>query len=380
MKKVLIGCSIVSAIFIVVIVVSGYFVFQRLAEFRPKASELPAELENPSVLIGADFVTRNTFYEDSRLREITDINIGELDPSPGLEIGIAGTRGAVLLDENHVAKAQIMFHGLMSHVDIIDAEGDGTCEFMNRGSWGNKPSLIDHKGNILWTYGGRMPGVDDMDAGDIDGDGQLEYAVGFNGGGGVHLLDEHGKKQWNKSDRNVWHVEIVDTDGDGTVEIVHSNASGLLKVRDKKGDVVSSSQPGSYMSKFSLCRWPSNGATQYALLLGEETLWLVDFKGNTVAKLNAPGCTNLREARGTPVKIKNDQPDYFSVVVSKQIWDRAILYIYNGDSSLVYQEVLPAACASIATMSSDDGQTESLLVGGDGKVWQYRSAVAEEES
>jgi hypothetical protein len=70
---------------------------------------------------------------------------------------------------------------------------------------------MDATGKPLWSYGAGSNGVDDMVAGDLNGDGLLQFAVGFNGGGGIHLLNSQGKKLWEFPDGNVWHVEIVVT-------------------------------------------------------------------------------------------------------------------------------------------------------------------------
>jgi hypothetical protein len=71
--------------------------------------------------------------------------------------------------------------------------------------------------------------------GDLDADGTMEFVVAWNGGGGVQLRNRAGEIIWKRRDANVWHVEIVDTDNDGKAEIVHSNASGHLVIRDQQG-------------------------------------------------------------------------------------------------------------------------------------------------
>ncbi len=66
-----------------------------------------------------------------------------------------------------------------------------------------------------------------------------------------------GLLQWQQPDGNVWHVEIVDTKGDGNLQIVHSNAGGQITIRDQDGKVLRQSKPGNYFSSFSVCRWPT---------------------------------------------------------------------------------------------------------------------------
>lgn len=63
-----------------------------------------------------------------------------------------------------------------------------------------------------------------MAAGDLGGDGQLEFVVGLNCGGGIHLLSADGKVLWKQPDVNVRRVAVVDIDGDERPEILHNNS------------------------------------------------------------------------------------------------------------------------------------------------------------
>jgi hypothetical protein len=263
-----------------------------------------------------------------------------------------------------------MFGIRAGHVDIIDVDGDKTCEYLNRGGGWQDVSLIDHNGNSIWTYGG-MPGVNDIAAGDIDGDDTLEFVAGFNGGGGVRLLDRTAKEKWKQNDGNVWHVELVDTDGNGSLEIVHSNAGGQITVRDTKGTIIRQSNPAAYFSSFSLTPWTTKNGKQYALLAQDDTIWVFDFYGKIITQYNAPLSGSLGHARGVPIKINSAKPEFFAVVVVHSSWDKSLLYIYGQDNSLAYQEIIPEACESIASIPIDSTDKEALLVGCNGKVWKY---------
>ena len=375
-KKVLIGCGIAFVVLIILIIpmiIFGPFVYRSLYVLFMSYTKLdmPSELKIPRVLMGPNFLSKSIFFEDVRLGRITDIIRGEMDPNTGPEIGIAGNEAAVILDDSLKVISSIVFSAKVSHIEFVDIDGDGVCEFMNRGEWCCDAGLFDHRGNLIWQYS-ETPGVDDMAAGDIDGDGKLKFAVGLNGDGGVILLDGYGKRIWREEDGNVWHIEMVDTNGDGNLEIVHSNVEGMMVIRKRDGRIIRKIKTEIYFSKFSLSRWPARSDHEYAMVPEENAIWLLDFDGKTVVKYRAPICSKWSDARGTPVRLKNGEPEYFAVIMSFITWERSVLYVYNPDRSLVYQEILPEACASITTLSKDDSTKDVLLVGCKGRVFEYK--------
>lgn len=112
-------------------------------------------------------------------------------------------------------------------------------------SWAVPATLSDKEGQVRWRSKS-WPGIDDSVSGDVNGDGKLSVVIGFNGGGGLLLLDGQGKELWKKEESNVWHVETLDTNGDGREEILHSNAKGELLVRNGNGDVIARYLPNFY--------------------------------------------------------------------------------------------------------------------------------------
>ncbi len=374
-KKIIVGCAIALVFALVVAVIAGVRMWRMFNSIN-YSREMPPALETARVVKEADLLSKAEFWRGSGVGQVTDI------VEDGSSIVLVGGDGAVFVDQQAATLSSVSFASLsansfpgMSHVDAIDVEGDGVYDFMDRGSWGNPASLIDSNGATVWSYGAGSPGVDDMAAGDIDGDGELEFVVGFNGGGGVHLVETDGRQVWRQDDGNVWHVEMVDTDGDGQLEILHSNAGGEMKVRDARGAVLNQSRPPAYFSGFSLCNWPGKGDPQHALLSESGTIWVLGFDGKSVAKLDAPDCGDLGHARAVPVKLDADEDEYFAVLVAFRNRERSILYLYDHDENLVYQEVLAEACECLAAVSSGDPSTERLLIGGDQRVWQYTLAA-----
>jgi hypothetical protein len=58
-------------------------------------------------------------------------------------------------------------------------------------------------------------------------------------------------------------------------------------------------------------------------------------------------------------------------VVNYHNWKRSILYWFNSIGDLIYQEILAEQSAAITSIKIDQSGKESLLLGGNGKVWQY---------
>jgi peroxiredoxin len=132
-------------------------------------------------------------------------------------------------------------------------------------------------GSVLWTDKS-SDGVDDVWAADLDGDGRDEVIVGFNGSGGLHVLDLDGVLRWKTKLGNVWHVAAGDLKGDKKVEVVSTSAEGQVHIYAADGKSLGSFRPAFYAYAVRAGRLPNQGPADTIFVTSGETL--AAFDGN----------------------------------------------------------------------------------------------------
>jgi hypothetical protein len=96
--------------------------------------------------------------------------------------------------------------------------------------WVAPVTAYDLNGTRLWSYP-KASGIDAVWTGNVDGDESDEVVVGYNGNGGVHVLDGHGRLRWKSTDiGNVWQVAVGDVLGRGRSQVVATSALGRVHV------------------------------------------------------------------------------------------------------------------------------------------------------
>lgn len=102
---------------------------------------------------------------------------------------------------------------------LATLSGADESEFIGFG-WGDSVIAFNSAGKTLWKQSGG-DAVDDACAVDLDGDGQDEVIVGYNGRGGLHVFDHAGVRRWKNTElSNVWHVTAGVFFGDKRKEVV----------------------------------------------------------------------------------------------------------------------------------------------------------------
>ncbi|MGH9763090.1 MAG: hypothetical protein ACREAC_19875, partial [Blastocatellia bacterium] len=223
-KHILIASGTAAGFVLLVICIGIYGVYRKYSRFLN--FDIPGELQQPRVVYGAGLLSKRTFCKDESVGRIDSLVYGEFKAGAGNLLAVVGEYGAVFTDGSGAKKQTIHFApnivrrwGLVtdqlrrSDVALVNPEGNCLCEFLVRNGTAlgqQKAELLDEDGRTLWTYGegdGRNSFLEDISAGDLDGDGRAEYAAAYLNGKGLVLLDHSLKEIWEKPDVRADHVE-----------------------------------------------------------------------------------------------------------------------------------------------------------------------------
>ena len=343
---------------------------------REAANRMPSDLRQPRVITGGDWLGKTNAFTDARLGWITSIAVFAPPRANGNTMVIAGNEGAAILDEAGAPRHQVTFEGCASQMNVVTLSTGGPIWYFNDGSGTCAASLLDPDGKPVWHYEGRFvePELTVAVAGDLDGDGSVAIVLGFARDGGIQRLNASGEKVWEQPEKDVWYLEIAELAGHPRPVIVYANGAGELVIRDHRtGRLVREPEKMvPYLSQFSLTRWPGRSGSVHVLKISAQKLLLQDLNGNLAWQREAPLAVSKLWPLGTSVRLKAGQPAHFAVLALWIPWRRSVLWIYDASGNLVYQEVLPVACAAIQALPDSGGAADALLLGCRGTVWQYR--------
>lgn len=131
---------------------------------------------------------------------------------------------------------------------LARSRGESGNKLLAFHTWSTDLRAYDLDGNHLWSYP-RATGIDDVWAADLNGDNAEEVIVGYNGGGGVHVLNGEGQLLWKTTAvGNVWHVCAGDVRGTGQRQVVTTSAAGMVHVFGSKGKRYRDLDAGCYAS------------------------------------------------------------------------------------------------------------------------------------
>jgi hypothetical protein len=363
--------------------------------FPPHFSAIPPELEEPNVVSGEGFLEKSEFvdFADDGSRLVGEIFRIEAIPSNDGDTIAAwsGNRVRMVDSDTGLTQAAISLEGRCLFAQVVDIENDGTPEFMCRGGFFQEVAVYDDSGMLLWAKSGTnedgtVPNA--MSAGDLDGDGIVEFCVAFSRS--LACFDAAGEEIWREGEGDQYSgVAIISRDARQSGRVVSlvtdltepSDAPVHLEVRDGAGQLLRRvSLPRDITQQFRVIRWPAGTDAFAVLLRTSDGFALLDLEGQTLMEFALPSPTGGGyDIDGTVLRSGDQDSDeaYLAVLlVHFRLWDRASLLLFSGAGELVYHEVLGDGSAILSTqLSRSDDSADSLFVtDGPGRIVRYRLA------
>ena len=118
----------------------------------------------------------------------------------------------------------------VSSLRLAHWPGEGRRTFLTFRLWSKELRAYNQDGKQLWSYLGG-DGIDDVWASNLLGDKSGDVIVGYNGGDGLHVLDNNGQLRWKSTAvANVWHVCAGNVRGEGKLQVVSTSADGNVHI------------------------------------------------------------------------------------------------------------------------------------------------------
>ena len=301
------------------------------------------------------------------------------DPRHDGQIDVVGAKSHVAIDDAGNRIGGVKFLGtdaLASRMEMVDVDGDGASEFFQH-PLHSSAVLMDAAGARIWAYppaqsAAGEAGIYASAAGDLDGDGRVEFVLAPQYGKALVALDLAGNVRWRK-DLNpefespgatgVSMLAIVDGRHPGAERVVQGRYYSVC-VRSADGSLLWQTRLPSSIA-MELVHWPDSGSNWRLMLAQHPAHVVYELDGTRVGTVNLPDII-WRDFRATTVRFPPAK-SWFAVICEG--WQKTQLYVLTASGELTYYEVLDEPCESIAATGQADGQ--ALLVGGRGRVWKY---------
>lgn len=360
--------------------------FSHLSNFSTKRTiqqKRPAELKKMLNSATSDFLTEKVIFEDDAWGPVTSINRMVCKSGSGMEFIVAMYGGIVFLNESYQEQGRLNLAGRRFNMTEPLYDNTNSCRFLAY-RYGEGVYLFDLEGKEIWKFikSDKTVTIDGSRFGDVDGDGKMEFAIYYRYRQGIVLIDSDGKTRWEHPVNALGHLEITDILGDGKAKVVYTNSNNAngstdFIVLDSEGTIANQQKITTKSYEFAVIRWPNSAANPNILLTEDGKIRIVDIKGETVVRLDAPGCRSYGNMKAVTVKFRKEEPEYLAV--RKILFpDISVLYVYDTNGKLVYQktEVFDGLLdPTLATMPVNETGAEKLLVGASAGI--FRAQVLE---
>jgi tetratricopeptide (TPR) repeat protein len=312
-------------------------------------SEVPVGPAELGVVFGLGVVSDWTLLEDEALGSVGRVELG------AGKLRIVGTAGVRSSPPGPGERARIGFEPTGDwtapwDLQPVPAIGASPVRYANRGGNWHPLTTYDAEGRILWRS---ASGANRLALGDLEGDGRLDLVAGFNGRGGLLRMDGAGEAVWRKPEHNVWSVELADVDGDGSLEILHSRASGELVIRSGSGEVLATRRFSERLGDFALETSREPRAAPALVFSGRRGIHRVELATSRETLFETIHPVFAAELQGAALRIARSGPPVQAFLADFRGTGRSLVALYTADRELLHETVLPFSCASLAVDGSD---------------------------
>ena len=171
-------------------------------------------------------------------------------------------------------------------LDIVlhDVTGDGRLEALIATRY-NTANLFDADGNVVDRVSGGYHGIPmSVAAGDLQGDGMVEMAMGSRVGN-LHLKT-HGGEAWELSmGSQVTDVAVADLAGDGVGQVLGCSASHYVICADASGEVVWRANVGGAARQMAVGDVNGDGAPEIVVAVADDAPAVLSASGELLGRL-----------------------------------------------------------------------------------------------
>jgi hypothetical protein len=169
----------------------------------------------------------------------TDVELGQTDDDPALEIGVTNEHvQAHVIDGSSGSVQWSVVGGIGLNLAFGDLNDDHRDEII--GANRNNGLVVYDVFNDVFLWDLQGNGIDALLVADVQGDAGLEVLYGDNQWGEIHLLDSEGAEIWSfeNPELGVSELAIGDGDGDGAPEIYWGGSHSFLMVADRDSHLI----------------------------------------------------------------------------------------------------------------------------------------------
>lgn len=175
-----------------------------------------------------------------------------------------------------------------SIVRLATLDADGSKALLTFGTWSHQLQAYRVDGKPLWNYP-HDSGIDDVWAGDLDGDKVDEVVIGYNGDGGLHVLNGRSRVLWKTTDiANVWSVATGRVLEGGETQVLSTSANGNVHIFGDHAKILRDFDLPIYASLVRVGRVAENDATARIFAAGS-LLAAAAGQGETLVALATDG-------------------------------------------------------------------------------------------